>query len=591
MSDNEILEKRMSKIINWFKNPYNLAFSIIFLFAIIIRLRYFNINTGVWWDELEYLATGKVYAGMLDYELSPARAFFFPLMIALIFTLRGGELGVRIFLELLPSIAIVFGTYCLGSSMFNKKIGLLSMLLMTIFYEHLFDMARMLSDMLSNSLELFAILVFYIFYVKGKNPRLLWLAVVLGFLGMMTRHSGALVLITIGAYMLITEKTDLFKNKNMWIAFGAGLICILAYVVYNLIIFNAPMPAITHYIFNPTTGTAALASEHGALNLSFFSSLLSWLFWPLIVFLIFGLYLFLEVLLVLDKTIKQKSNEPNPKLLIFLWIIISALFWIFIFHFTTSRWMMGLAPAVFILIAYGVEKSYHLLSFICSFLVSNKKYIKAIATILVLLFLFYGLYLEYQLADNLIKSRAGSYAQVKEVALWLKENTNETDQIIFDSQIWYTYYVQRNNSLNTNWGIMPQNYEFKNMSWIVAETPYNFVPTCEYDFDFTLNRTKKDYLVWTIYEQVYTASTAYLNKNIDLGIFVPVKAYYLGEQISGLIMKVNQEKLLEKLSSFDYSNQLIPATVQETQKAWESYKAQKGITESDICGFNSQYIR
>lgn len=587
IKNEEIFAKRTQKVFAWLKNPYNLGFVSILIIGIIIRLYYFNINTGVWWDELEYLATGKVYAGTLDYALSPNRAIFFPLMLALVFILHGGEFWARFFLELLPSIGILVGTYFLGKELFDKKIGLISMAIMAVFYEHLFDMARLLSDMLSNFFELACILTFWIFYVKGKNKKLLFIPVILGFLGMMTRHSVALALIVIICYLFITEKFSMFKNKNVWIAFFVGLLCLGVYVIYNLLTFGSPLPAVEHYILSSTEGTAALATEHGSLNLSYFNSIYGWLFWPLSIFFIIGLYMLLEVILVSDKIIKRKDLEPNPKLLIFLWVIISSIFWIFIFHFTTSRWILGLAPGIFILVSYGIVKSASLIDFITSFFIKNKKVIKIISLLIILPLLFYGLFLEFKTADSLINMKKDSYAQVKDISLWLNDNTKETDNIIFDSQIWYTYYVQRNNSLNTNWGIMPQNYEYKNMSWIINETPYNFVPMCEYDFDFTLKRTNKDYLVWSVYEQVYTAKIEYLQKNMELGVFVPANVFYIGEQISAVILRIDQKKLSEKLDTYNYSNQIIPATVQETQNSWDLYKKQKGISEKDICSFKS----
>ena len=317
--------------------------------------------------------------------------------------------------------------------------------------------------------------------------------------------------------------------------------------------------------------------------MSFINSLLSWMFWPLIIFFVLGLYMLLEVLLVSDKIVKQKTNEPNPRLLIFLWVIISAIFWVFVFHYTTSRWMMGFAPAIFIIVAYGVEKAYSILFIFISFITKNKNIVKVIATIIILALFSYGLYLEYKTADSFIKAKASSYDQVKDISLWLKQNTNKSDSIIFDSRIWYTYYVERNNSKPTSWWILPPNYEYKNMSYLLKEVPYGYVPMCEYDFDFTLNRTNQDYLVWTVYEQVYTASPAYLQKNIQEGIFVPVKPYYIGEQISGIVLKIDKQKLQSKLTSYNYADQIIPATVQETQTAWDSYKKQTGITEKQIC--------
>lgn len=581
----EVKKSWKEKSQEWFKEYQNWIFAALLVLGIIIRLKYLNINTGVWWDELEYLATGKSYAGLLSYPLAPERAFFFPLLISFIFRLGLGDIWVKILLEFLPSVGILIGTYLLGKHFFNKKVGLLAMAIFLIFPENLFDGARFLSDMLANFFELFTILLFYILYVKGKKPSLLWVVVVLGILGFFTRYTACLSLIAVAIYLIATKRLSLFKDKNILIAIGAGIVMFILYIVYNLATFHAPLPAITHYLTDTTTGAANIAASYGFVNSSFFTSVLSWFSLPLLIFLIIGLYAFVEFFLVFDKSLK----EDNPQLLFFLWIIISALFWIFIFHYTTSRWALGLAPALFIIASKGVIYSQQILSLVLSFITANKKTIIIISSILVLILFAYGLKQQYSFADSLIKSRADSYAPVKDISLWLKDNTNSSDFIIYDERIWYTYYVGRNNSLMTSLSILPENYNYKNMSYLLKDFSYGYVPMCEYDFDFTLNRLRPNYLVWTIYDSVYSPTPEYLQKNVDLGIFVPIKTWTANQQISAAVFRIDYFKLQTKLAG-DYSNQILPAAyAPDVVQNWNEYKQKTGITEKSICGFNGQF--
>ncbi len=579
----EILAKRKEKIIDWFKDKYNLLFIILLFFGIAILIKYININTGVWWDELEYLLTAKTYAGLVEYPLAPERAFLFPLLASIVFLLGLDEFWIKIFLELIPSIGILVGTYFLGKELFNKKIGLLAMAIMLVFPEHLFDGARFLSDMLANFLELFTLLTFYIFYVKKRNPSLLWVPVVLGLLGFFTRYTVSLALITIFVYILITKRTAAFRDKNVWIGLFAGIIVFVFYIIYNLFTFGSALPAITHYITNSSTGTDAIVSSYGFVNSSFLYSILSWLSWPLILLFIIGLFSFVKLFLTFDVQIKQ--DTPSPLLLMGLWFFISAFFWIFVFHYTTSRWSMGLAPLVFILCAQGLVYLYKILFHLLSS-DKNREFIKIILILGLLSLFVYGLFIQYQSADSLIKYKADSYSQVKDISLWLRDNTNNTDNILFDSRVWYTYYVERNNS-NMFSSLIAENYNYKNMSYVLNNISYGRVPMCEYDIDFTLNRTHPTYLVWNVYEQVYVASPEYLQKNIDLGIFMPIKTFTIDQQISGIVLKIDYEKLESKLSDKEYFNQLVPAVNYiETHESWEAYKKINNMTDLDFCSFN-----
>ena len=44
------------------KNKSDILLIVILLLAFLIRLKYFNINTGIWWDEAEYLVMAKDFA-------------------------------------------------------------------------------------------------------------------------------------------------------------------------------------------------------------------------------------------------------------------------------------------------------------------------------------------------------------------------------------------------------------------------------------------------------------------------------------------------------------------------------------------------
>ncbi len=168
------LEKRKEKIINWLKNPYNLTFLFILVFAFAIRLYFFILtkNQPLWWDEAEYMNMAKAWAFGLDYQFLPIRAILFSLMSALFFKIiNNGDtvlMLLRIFMFLL-SIACVIGIYYLGKEVYNKRVGLLSCFFMSVFCLNLFFTYRLLVDICSLRFFRFSQFLCYKYFYTFSN--------------------------------------------------------------------------------------------------------------------------------------------------------------------------------------------------------------------------------------------------------------------------------------------------------------------------------------------------------------------------------------------------------------------------------------
>ena len=226
----EIIKKRTEKIITWFKNPYNLAFFLIILATIAIRLYFFILtkNQPVWWDESEYLNMAKSWAFGNEYKFyDPVRPILFSLVSAVFFKISNTEFLPRIFMLIL-SIFSVVGVYFLGKELYNKKIGLLSAFFSSFFYLNLFFTYRLQVDMPSLTFFLFSVFFFYK-YFKTKSKKSLYLASALIAIGTLFKQSTAFVLLGILIYLLITEKLKFLMKKEIWIA---GLIFIIIQVPY-----------------------------------------------------------------------------------------------------------------------------------------------------------------------------------------------------------------------------------------------------------------------------------------------------------------------------------------------------------------------
>ncbi len=593
------------KLLTWIKNPYSIVFLGILLLGILIRLKFLFINGGgLWWDEIGWLMSGQIVAGISTATFEAAKAPLFPLLSGFIFSLGGGENTIRVLLVLLPSIGVLIGSYILGKEVFNKKVGLIAMAIVAVFSHHLFYEARIMADMLANSLEVLTIALFVCFWVNKKKPHLLFIPIILGLLAFMTRYSACISLIVIAVYLIITERLSLFKNKHVWIAAGVAAVMLTIFGLVNLSIFGHVWPAMIHYITSPISGTAAIEAAHGALNLSFLKAIFDWLNYgpyllgtgtsfikSLIPMFIIGLSGFFIMFLGLDKVVKKGEDKDTKKLrpifALFLWLGISAYFWIFFWHYATPRWAMGIAPAIIVITAYGYYVLYKIIKELFIKFIKDKGAAKIVAVVIIGALLMGSLVPIYQRTDRMIISKAGTYDYLKPTSLWLQDNVRDDEIIMFPSYVWYKYYTQRDNYI-TDYDIKFAAFEHRNLTHLFLEdVPYGLIPTCEYDYEVAMRDTNIDYFVWTIGQQVWTPTAEYMEKAMDEGILTGYANFNSGSngQPSAWIFKVNKAALNDRLDNLRYENQSFSIVTMEQWAPWNNYKAENNITEKDICGY------
>src|SRR3989344_8471650 len=85
---------------DFFEKYHLYIFFAILIFAFYLRLKYFNINTAIWYDEGSYLNMAKRIGLNLSYlndDYYFRRTFFIPLFFALIYKIFGNaEIWLRI---------------------------------------------------------------------------------------------------------------------------------------------------------------------------------------------------------------------------------------------------------------------------------------------------------------------------------------------------------------------------------------------------------------------------------------------------------------------------------------------------------------
>jgi len=485
---------RKEDIKEFLKKKENLILILLIVFMTIVRLYYF-FKLGaqpIWWDEADYLIISKIWAsGMNAPEWLSHFTGMRPLLLSIIWTmffkLGLGELFLRFFTVLLPSLATIFVVYLLGKDLYNKKIGLISAFMMSVYWVFFFYSFRLLTDISS---VFFGILAFYFFWsfyiIKHKNIGL-YLAILFGVLAFSTRFALALVLITCVIYLLFIKKFSIIKDKTIWKSLIFLLLCSAPYLIYFII--NK------FQVFKIYFGESAISIKEPIAwyIIPLLGSLLHnvWL----IAFLI-GLLFLIPLILGFDVFWKQKNKSLNADFFVFLWLLVHLFFYIVIIRGANDRWLLMLMPAIFFISAKGMV-------FIYNFV---KKYSKEVAIVVVAILLFAGAYQNFQHSITLTELKKTSYEEVKLGGLWLKENTSPDAKIVTSSIAQNQYYSGR------------QSYSFvtNDSIWGSCTNLYGDLSTnescqrlTEESFNAKMDNLKPDYLIVSVFEPVFTPQWAY----------------------------------------------------------------------------------
>ena len=426
MEENSIEQK----IFGFLKQNINIILIVILIFAFILRFKYFNINSAVWWDEAEYLSTAKHWVLSTPYDISPQRQPLLPLVISFFYKIGIFNLSVvKFFIGLLPSLAIVFITYLLGKSFFNKATGLIASFIMSIFWVLLFWTSRISTDVLGFLFGLLAIYFFWSAYENKSNFHAILAGVFLG-LGFLTRVGGVLIVIILAIYLIFTKNIRLIKDKRTYLLGITSLLLIIPYLIWNQIKFGNAL-AFWKLYFGATKATAKLTSPIAWNVLSFPQLYLGKILFA--IFLLGLIIILVKVILGFDLVLKNRK-EPKVEFLLILTIIVPLIFFTFVERNAEPRWPIIMSVAIFIIVARGLIYLHKKLS----------SYIPNYVSILIIVaILLTGSAYNLQTSQASLETRKDSYSQFKEAGLWLKENTPPDTNVYCNGVPQLSYYSER----------------------------------------------------------------------------------------------------------------------------------------------------
>src|SRR3989344_9587461 len=426
----EVLTKRKERVVDWLKEPNNLILTLILILAFSIRIYYYYLTKGqaMWWDEAEYMNMARAWAFGLEYEFNPVRPVLFSLIASLFYRMESGEFLIRVFVFSL-SVISVWGMYLLGKEIYNKQVGLISAFLMSIFSLTLFFTYRVMVEIPSITFFIFSAFFFFRYLITRDNKMIYYGAIIIG-LGTLFRITAATFLFVFFIFVLITEKLNILKRKEYWIAGIIFILVLTPYIIWGYVQFDAFV----------ITESGKLNAPEGNMFVSGFNNMISYsslfefnLTWPLLIFFYFGLILMYKLLLGLDILIKGEDYKLKRDFFLLLLFIVPFAITSTALGGVENRYVMNAYPAILIISGAAIFNVY---SFI-------KKRNKLIAIVLLISLLGFVMFLQYKHTDNLIKSKISSYIELKEAGLWLKENSEPSDIILSLSPHQIKVYSER----------------------------------------------------------------------------------------------------------------------------------------------------
>ncbi len=492
------------------KNYYKHILSIILIFSFFINLYYFFLTKEqpLWWDEAEYISTAKSWAFDIPYQISSQRPPLFPLLAAITFNLGLSDLMFKFLFVLIPTVLNVLIVYMLGKEFYNKKVGLAAAFIMAVFWSIIFWTARFHPDSLALLLQLVVVYFFWLTFVKKeaekkktRNSLLCGFFIGLSFL---VKIQALLLLPILGIFLLVYDKLNFLKKKEFWVIGVAFFVTILPYLIWNFFKYGQA------FAFAPAYAGSATSSQPFAWNMLKFVFVFTEL--PIFILFLIGVGVTLFTLFIgFDLLIKNKNEGLAADFFSSIGIIVVLAFFIFIMKIPTAeeRWLYLMAPFIFLFAAKAIVIIYD----------KVKKYNKTVAITIVIIILFSGAYFHLTHANQIINIKKDTYLQVKQAALWMKENTNSEDKLFSISFPQTQYYSDR-----------------ETLSYWPWHSGYHNVS----EFANWLSREKPKFLTVSIFENHPDWIQPFIQQNQDR--FVPVQAYFLDpeqKQLALVVYKIN----------------------------------------------------
>jgi len=415
--EKDYINKKLDKIVSFCKSEWKIL--LIVLFSFLFRLYFININKALWWDEAEYLGWAKhILTGMPVPEYWPGRPPLLILIACISFLLFGFEnlLPLRI-IELLTSLGFVFISYFLINEFFGKKIATYTALIVSSLWIEFFYVLRIMTDTLGAFLSLSALLFFVKFY-KTNKLKYIFICSLFFSLSVLARYPYIVSLLIFIPFLFLKKDLNL-KNKLICTSILLGILFLM--ILSFGFILNYPMWLSFKTFISQTKPGLQVNGENIWFHPFYYylQMMPSFLGWIISLFILFGILIhFLDYKLI------------YKNLIIYLYAILY--FFMFSLNFNKQeRFLLNIYPILIAIAVFGIIT-----------LVNNIK-IHKIKSFLPLIIVILVVISQLNHGINIIEFKSDSFYEVKQTAIWIKENSNENDSVFSASIPQINFYSER----------------------------------------------------------------------------------------------------------------------------------------------------
>ncbi len=378
----------------------------------------------VGWDESEYLLKANNIAfGMPGTGFWIAHSIGVPLFAAGLFKIGLGQLTLRL-IWIALSTADVALLYLIGRGLFGRTSGFIAAALLAFFPLDLSLSTLLLVDLPQLFFVMVAALLFVRVEFEGGDRRLTWLVLPVLLLGTIVRYSVAFFALTLLAYVMITRRTGLMKEKDWFLSGLFGSLIFVPFLIYSWLANGTPLAWLFARIYwvhrQPSLLTPFL--EYATDVPHEISSIV----------LIAAAAGLVAAALSGTNLIDGDGRSPRRLLLLMLWIVVP---WGCVGIFGgvfAPRLILMIYPALFLLIALSLDDLWRRLNSLNP----------ALGAALVAMFICGLLSMLFQ-AEGMILRQRLKFESIRQAGLWIRAHSSPADAVISQSVPQITFYSER----------------------------------------------------------------------------------------------------------------------------------------------------
>ncbi len=390
------------KIKGFLKEKFNLAFLVILIVAIILRLKYL-FKYSVWPDEALYawygykLLHSPMY--LFSAEFTHTISYIPSLVIAFFNIFTNPFIAGKLMAFVFAILGIIL-IYLLGKEIKNEFLGLIAAIFLTFATGHWFNSTKVLLDIPLTTM--FTLVIYTLIkYEKTHSQKWFYFFILSIALTIYTKVTAILIIPMIILYFLIDHKLkvfSLFKKREFKIGLILLIILVAPLFIINLINFGGlTVESPARYVSTEEAGSKLQPTNDIIFNVT-------WYILPLSI---------IGIILSLFYRKKEHYLLLIPSIVIYVWFT-------FFHPQTVDRYLLIIVPFMFLFAALAIVE---IKEYLKNFKININSWIFVIIALALMIPMIINGY-------NLLEFKIHTYTGFEEAGSWLKDNV-EKDAVIY----------------------------------------------------------------------------------------------------------------------------------------------------------------